>query len=120
MRVLQANCARALATCQAALEAALEMDVGVVCLQEPYLGKRCQKFTHGAFQIRWPELPQGDQQQTRVALAIRRDLLEKYVWEERTDLVQYSHIQALDIWELTDKKEKQRRTRVVNIYNQNI
>ena len=120
MKVLQANCARALVTCQAALEAALEMDVGVVCLQEPYLGKRCQKFTHGAFQIRWPELPQGDQQQTRVALAIRRDLLEKYVWEERTDLVQYSHIQALDIWELTDKKEKQRRTRVVNVYDQNI
>ena len=26
----------------------------------------------------------------------------------------------LDIWELTDKKEKKRRTRVVNIYDQNI
>ena len=79
MKVLQANCARALVTCQAALEAALEMDAGVVCLQEPYLGKRCQKLTHGAFQIRWPELPQGDQHQTRVALAIRRDLLKRYV-----------------------------------------
>ena len=120
MRVLQANCARALAACQAALEAALEMDVGVVCLQEPHLGKRCQKFTHGAFQIRWPELPPGDQHQIRVALAIRRDLLENYIWEERTDLVQHSHVQVLDIWELTDKREKQRRTRVVNVYDQNI
>ena len=96
------------------------MDARVVYLQEPYLGKRCQKFTHGAFQIRWPELPQGDQHQTRVALAIRRDLLERYVWEERTDLVQHSHIQVLDIWELTDNREKQRRTRVVNVYDQNI
>ena len=120
MRILQVNCARALITCQAALEAALEMGAGLVCLQEPYLGKWCQKFTHGVFQIRWPELLQEDQQQTQVTLTIRRDLLEKYVWEEQTDLVQHSHIQVLNIWELTDKKEKQRRTRVVNIYDQNI
>jgi ribonuclease HI len=120
MKVLQANCARTLATCQAALEVALEIGVGVVCIQEPYLGRQCQKFTHGAFQIRWPELLQENQRQTRVALAIRRDLLEKYVWEERTDLVQHSHVQVLDIWELTDNREKQRRTRVINVYDQNI
>jgi len=93
------------------------MDVGVACLQEPYVGKQNQKFTHRAFQIRWPELLQEDQKKTRVALAIRKDLLERYVWEERTDLVQHLYVQILDIWELTDKKEKKRRTRVVNIYD---
>jgi ribonuclease HI len=120
MRILQANCAKTLATCHAALEAALEEDIGLVCFQEPFIGKRSQKFTHGAFQIYWPEIDNERQKETRVAIAIRKDLLNSFIWEERSDLVRHSHIQILDIWELSKSREKRRKTRVINIYDQNI
>lgn len=79
----------------AAFEAAIERNAEVVCLQEPYVGRR-NDVSHPGFQIRWPECEKG---QTRVALAIRSDVLDPYVLEERTDLVSSSYVQCLDIWE---------------------
>ena len=69
--------------------------------------------SHPGFQIRWPECAKRD---TRVALAIRNDVLDRYVFEERTDLVDSPHVQCLDIWE-TVCRRKVRRTRLINIYN---
>ena len=47
-------------------------------------------------------------------------MLNTYIWEDRTDLIQHTHIQVIDIWELTEKGIKKQRTRVVNVYNQDI
>lgn len=96
----------------AALEAAIERDAEVVCLQEPYVGKK-NSASHPGFQIRWPE---SAGKETRVALAIRNDVLDRYVFEERTDLVDSPYVQCLDIWE-TQWRRRMRRTRLVNIYN---
>ena len=96
----------------AALEAAIERKAEVVCLQEPYVGKK-NDVSHPGFQIRWPECPKRE---TRVALAIRNDVSERYVFEERTDLVSSPYVQCLDVWE-TQLRRKVRRTRMVNIYN---
>ena len=120
MKILQVNCRKTLVACQAALEGALEIKAKVVCFQEPFLGKDFRRFTHSAFQIYWPGVKGEKQKQTRVAIAIQKDILNTYIWEDRTDLIQHTHIQVMDIWELTEKGTKKQRTRVVNIYDQDI
>jgi hypothetical protein len=63
--------------------------------------------------LRWPECERKD---IRVSLAIRVDVLDMYVFEERTDLIDHPCVQCLDVWE-THERQKVRRTRIVNIYN---
>lgn len=81
-------------------------------MQEPYVGKK-HTVSHPGFQIRWPECPK---QETRIALTIRNDALDRYVFEERTDLAGGPHVQCLDVWE-TVHRRKVRSTRRINIYN---
>jgi hypothetical protein len=115
MIVLQHNCNGTAVSTIAALEAAIERGASVVCLQEPYVGKK-RNISHPGFQIRWPECEEKEKRHTRVALAIRNDVLEHYVFEERTDLVSNAYVQCLDVWE-TRQRIKVRRTRLINIYN---
>lgn len=112
MIVLQHNCNGTVVSTTAALEAAIERGAEVACLQEPHVGKR-HAISHPGFQLRYPECAKRD---VRVALAIRNDALDRYVFEERTDLVNSPHVQCLDIWETTNRR-KTRRTRLINIYN---
>jgi hypothetical protein len=112
MIVMQHNCNGTAVSTIAALEAAIERGAEVACLQEPYAGKK-NVIGHPGFQIRWPECAKRD---TRVALAIRNEALDRYVFEERTDLVDNPHVQCLDVWETTNRK-KVRKTRLINIYN---
>jgi ribonuclease HI len=112
MRILQHNCRKTYAITIAALEAGLQLGVGLVCLQEPYIGN---EFRHGGYQIYWPEA--GAQENRRVAVAIRRDIFNQAVVEARTDLIDHPYIMAVDIWELGRAKEKKRRTRVINCYD---
>jgi hypothetical protein len=99
----------------AALEAAIEQGASVVCLQEPYIGKK-RNISHLRFQIRWPECEEKEKRHIRVALAIRNDVLEHYVFEERTDLISNAYVQCLDVQE-TRQRIKTRRTRLINVYS---
>lgn len=65
------------ATTTAALEAAIERRAEVVLLQGPYAGKK-HTISHPGYQLRWPEC---EKQDIRVALAIRVDVLDMYVFE---------------------------------------
>ena len=112
MIVIQHNCNGTAVSMIAAREAAIERGAEVACLQEPYVGKK-HVIGHPGFQIRWPECTKKD---TRVALVIRNNALDRYVFEERTDLVDSPHLQCLDIWE-TANRRKVRKTRIINIYN---
>jgi hypothetical protein len=112
MIVLQHNCNSTAATTTAALEAAVERQAEVVLLQKPYAGAR-HTISHPSYQLRWPEC---EREEIRVALAIRVDVLDVYVLEERTDLIDHPCVQCLAVWE-THERQKVRRTRVVNIYN---
>jgi len=47
MRLLQHNCRKTYAVTIAALEAGLELGVGLACLQEPYID---MEFRHGRYQ----------------------------------------------------------------------
>ena len=96
----------------AALEVAIERGAEVACLQEPHVGRK-YTIDHPSFQIRWREYAKQD---TRVALAIWNNALDRYVFEERTDLVDSPHVQCLDVWETVGRR-KIRRTRLINIYN---
>lgn len=78
MIVIQHNCNGTAVSTIAALEAAVERGAEVACLQEPYVGKK-YVIGHPGFQIRWPECAKRE---TRVALAIRHDALDCYVFEE--------------------------------------
>jgi ribonuclease HI len=112
MIVIQHNCNTSAVSMTAALEAAIERGAEVACLQEPYIGKK-YVISHPGYQIRWPECEKKD---IRVALAIRVDVLDRYIFEERTDLINSPYIQCLDIWE-TQHRRKVRCTRLINIYN---
>jgi hypothetical protein len=112
MIVFQHNCNGTAVSTVAALEAAIDRGAEVACLQEPYVGKK-HTISHLGFQIRWPECVKRD---TRVALAIRNDALDRYVFEERTDLAGGPHVQCLDVCG-TVHRRKVRSTRLINIYN---
>ena len=112
MRVVQHNCRKTYAITIAALEAGLELGVGLVCLQEPYVAK---EFRHTGYQIYWPQA--GAQSNRRVAVGIRRDLYSQLIVEARTDLIDHPYIMVVDVWDLGRAGEKKRRTRLVNCYD---
>ena len=85
MRLIQHNCRKTYAVTVAALEAGLELGVELACLQEPYID---MEFRHGGYQIYWPEA--GSLRDQRVAVAIRRDLLNKVIVRPgQTSLITY-------------------------------
>ena len=113
--VIQHNCRKVYAITIAILEIALEKGVGVVYLQEPYIGAR--EISHLGFTFYWPETK--DRRKIRVVIAIKKDILGTWILEHRINLINSTHIQCLDIWD-TLRGEKACRTRLVNIYNQRI
>ena len=76
MRLLQHNCRKTYAVTVAALEAGLELGVGLACLQEPYIDT---EFRHGGYQIYWPE--SGSRRDRRVVVVIWWDLASKVIVE---------------------------------------
>lgn len=84
----------------------------MACLREPYVGKK-RMISNPGLQIRWPECVKRDMS---VALAIRNNALDRYVFEERSDRAGGPHVQCLDVWESVHRR-KVRSTRLINIYN---
>ena len=115
MLVIQHNCHKTYAVTIAILETALAKGAGVVCLQEPYIGH--QRVSHPGFMLYWPEAE--DRKKIRVVTAIKKDIPANWILEHRTDLVNHTHIQCLDIWDIQEG-QKYRSTRLVNIYGQKI
>src|SRR4029077_6864748 len=112
MLVIQHNCYKIYIVTIAILEIALEKGAGVVYLQEPYIGKK--EISHPGFTFYWPEAE--ERKKIRVGLAIKKDILGSWILEHRTDLINSTHIQCLDIWDVV-RGAKSWKTRLVNIYN---
>src|ERR1700761_3257388 len=106
MLVLQHNCSRSGAVVHTALEAELEADAGIACLQEPPGGKH--DSSHPGFLFYWPE---GPREHARVVTAVRRNIVDRVVIEARTDLANHPYFIVVDVL------EQGRRTRVVNCYD---
>ena len=96
MLVIQQNCGKGYECTISALEAGLGLNAGVVCIQEPFLGKK--NLAHAGFNLYWPAGPH-DRKDNRVLVAVRKDLLNKTIVENRTDLVSHPYGMVLDITE---------------------
>lgn len=116
MLVIQHNCGRGYESTVMALETAFTIKAGMVMLQEPFLGNR--ELSHSAFNFYWP---QGERSEIRVMTAIRKDLVDKFVVENRTNLVNHPYFILLEIREL-DKQTKRpgRKTRALNVYDNRV
>ena len=76
------------------------------------LGRR--DLVHAAFSQYWPEVSRIE---ARVMTAIRKDILNRVVMDNRTDLIAHSYFLAIDVREINPRiKRSDRRTRVVNAY----
>ena len=112
MLIIQHNCGRAYPATLGALEAGIERDIGIICLQEPYIS---YEFSHPGYLLYWPG---GDKKDQRVLIAVRRDLIGAIRVENRTDLIDHPYLQALDIWEIPIISEQAPRcTRIINCYD---
>jgi hypothetical protein len=89
--IIQYNCGHTYPATLGALKAEIEQQIGIICLQEPYI---LNNFSHPGYLLYWPE---GEKQDQRVLIAIRKDLIGAVRIENRTDLVDYSYLQTLDI-----------------------
>ena len=95
MLIIKYDCGRGYESTVMALETALIIKVGMVRLQEPFISNR--EISHSAFNFYWP---QGDRSEIRVVTAIRKDLMDKLVVENRTDLVNHPYFILLEIQKL--------------------
>jgi hypothetical protein len=112
MLIIQHNCGRTYPATLGALEAGIEWQIGIICLQEPYI---LNNFSHPGYLLYWPG---GEKQDQRVLMAIRKDLIRAVRIENRTDLVDHPYLQAVDIWEAPIiSRHAPRRTRIVNCYD---
>lgn len=115
MLIVQQNCRKEYECTISALEAWLGLDVGVVYIQESFLGKR--DISHSGFNLYW--LSETDNQKDmQVLTAVRKNILNKVLIENQTDLVSHPYCFVLDIEELHSWSRKvMKKTRVINIYN---
>ncbi len=62
------------------------LDAGIVCIQEPFLGRK--NLAPSGFNLYWPAGPY-DRKDNRVLIAVRKDLLNTTVIENKTDLISH-------------------------------
>ena len=118
MLVIQQNCGKGYECTISALEAGLGLDAAIVCIQEPFLGNR--SISHPGFNLYWPS-GTDNRKNMRVLTAVRKDILNNVIIENRTDLVCHPYCMVLDIRECNPVSRKySRRTRVVNLYDNKI
>ena len=116
MLIVQHNCGRGYESTVMALETALNIGAGTVILQVPFIGNR--ELSHSASNFYWP---QGDRTAIKVVTTVRKDLLDKIVVEHRTDLVNHPYFVLLEIRDLDQQtKRPERKTRVLNVYNNRV
>lgn len=115
MLVIQHNCGRKYESTISSLETALSLGAGIVCLQEPFIGKR--SISHGAFNF---YCPGGEKTEARVLTAIKKELVDKIIVENRTYLIDHPYFLALDIREIDSQTRSRKRTRVVNVYDNQV
>ena len=118
MLIVQQNCGKGYECTIAALEAGLGLEAAIVCIQEPFLGNR--SISHSGFNLYWPS-GTDNRKNMRVLTAVRKDILNSIIIDNRTDLVSHPYCSVLDIKELHPVSRKVlRKTRVVNLYDNKI
>ena len=118
MLVIQQNCGKDYECTISALEARLSLKIEIACIQEPFLGNR--HVSHSGFNLYWPS-GTDNRKNMQVLTAVRKDILNIVLIENRSDLVNHPYCLVLDIKELHLRSGKAlRMTRVVNLYNNKV
>jgi len=117
MLIIQHNCRKSSAITIAALETGIKRNAAFICLQEPYIKQIF--ISYSGYTLYWPET--GKQNEKRVSIAVKRDIMAQVIIEARTDLINHPYALVLDIWDIQPvTKTKKRRTRLINVYDNRI
>lgn len=88
MLVVQQNCGKWYECTISALEAGLGLNTGIICIQEPFLGRK--NLAHSGFNLYWPA-GTHDHKDNQVLIAVRKDFFNTKIVENRTDLISHSY-----------------------------
>lgn len=98
------------------LETLLRIGIGIVYRQELFIWNK--SITHSTFNFYWLE---GLRNDARVFTAIKKELINKIIVDNRTDLGDYLYFLILDIRDIDSQTKKLvRQTRVVNEYDNRV
>ncbi len=115
MLVIQQNCGKRYECSISALETAISLGASMVCIQEPFIGNR--SISHNGFNLYWP-MSGENRKDIRVLTAVRKEVANNVVLDNRSDLANHPYCLILDIEELHPRTRKSvRKTRVVNMYD---
>ncbi len=115
MLVVQQNCRKGYECTISALEAGLSLGAAVVCIQEPFLGNR--SISHSGFNLYWPSGTEN-RRDMRVLTAVRKEIVNEVIIDDRTDLASHPYCMVLDLKEpYRESGKRPRRTRIVNLYD---
>lgn len=100
------------------LEAKLDFDVAVVCIQKTFLGN--QSIFNSGFNLYQP-FRTNNQKDMQVLVAVRKNIFNKVIIDNQTDLVSYLYCLVLNIQKLyIFLKKVLTKTRIVNLYNKEV
>ena len=113
MLIVQQNCDKEYEHTITTLEAALQLKTDIVCLQEFFIERR--NLIHAIFSQYWSE---DSRIEARVMIAIRKNILNRMMMNNRTDLIAHSYFLTINVRKINSRiKRSDRRTRVMNAYD---
>ncbi len=101
MLVVQQNCGKGYECTISALESALSLKASLVYIQEPFVRKRV--ISHSGFNFYWSSANRENRKDIRVLIAVRKDVVNEVILENRSDLASHPYCMILDIKELHPK-----------------
>ena len=116
MLIIQHNCEQGYESIVIALEMALNIGIGLVCLQKPFLGNK--DITYSAFNFYQPERVKAN---ARVLIVAKKELGNKIIVENQIDLVDHPYFVTLDIQNIDEQSNRPKsRIKVINIYDNRV
>lgn len=92
---------------------ALNIRVGITCLQKPFIENR--SISHNVFNFYWSK---GLKNKVQVFTIIKKELVNKIIVDNRTNLVDHSYFLTLDLQDIDNRINKLAiQTKVVNLYD---
>ena len=103
MLVIQQNCGKRYKCTISALETALSLEASIIFIQESFVRNR--RISHSGFNLYWPSGFE-DRKDIRVFTAVRKDIVNKVIFENRSDLISHPYCIVLDVKELHEKHQR--------------
>lgn len=115
MLVVQQNCGKGYESKISVHKAGLGLNAGVVCNQKPFLGNK--NLSHAGFNLYRP-FGLHNQKDNQVLVAVRKEILNQLVVENRTNLVSHPYCLAVDITEFESlPSRRKKKIRIINLYD---